>query len=309
MHKFKIHWPSALLALLMAVIVWYTVTGRERVETWVGVRLEIKGVPAGYVMLDGNNLPGRLEVRLRGPSGLIRNLTGQDIPLVLNLSQVDKGRNIIPLTRSDLPISGAFEVMEIRPPSIEVDIDVVEEKTVKVVPLASVTLPPGITKITYTLSPKEIKIKGPSSILKPITRVEALVNLPDKINTRQLSLNSYISLPTGVEATPANVAITANIEGRDKQIEITRNIVINSAPARPDMRPGLKLEPPVVKLTLGIPFDWDEKNRKLSEVQARVDLSDYAEIKDGQLLKVKTALPEEVTLLYITPTRVKLMLK
>ena len=305
MQKFKIHWPSALLALLMAMIIWYTVTGRERVETWVGVRLEVKGVPDGYVMLDGNNLPGKLEVRLRGPSGLIRNLTGQDIPLVLSLSNVDKGRNIIPLTRSDLPISGAFEVMEIRPPSIEVDVDTVEEKIVNVVALASSTLPPGITKISYTLEPPQITIKGPSNTLKPISKVEALVNLPDKINTRQLKLSSYISLPTGVESIPKAVAISASVEGEDKQITLERNIIINTKPNGP----SVKLEPAAVKLTLAVPFDWDEKNKKLNEVQAIVDLNDDDEIKNGQLLKVKTLLPKEVKRLDIEPSKVKAIVK
>ncbi len=251
MQKFKNHWPSALLAFLMAMIIWYTVTGRERVETWVGVRLEVKGVPDGYIMLDGNNLPGKLEVRLRGPSGLIRNLAGQDIPLVLSLSNVDKGRNIIPLTRSDLPISGAFEVMEIRPPSIEVDIDILEKKTVDVVALASATLPPGITKINYTLSPEQITIKGPSNVLKPINKVEALVNLPEKIDTRELKLSSYISLPMGVESTPESIAISATVEGEDKQISLERNVSIN---AKPDS-PNLTLDPPVVNLTLAVTFD------------------------------------------------------
>lgn len=305
MQKFKIHWPSALLALLMATIIWYTVTGRERVETWVGVRLEVKGVPDGYVMLDGNNLPGTLEVRLRGPSGLIRNLTGQDIPLVLSLSNVDKGRNIIPLNRSDLPISGAFEVMEIRPPSIEVDVDILEEKTVEIVPLTSVALPEGITKISYTPSPKEITIKGPSNLLKRINKVEALVNLPDKINTRHLKLNSYISMPPGIEATPSSVSISAEVDGEDKQISLERNVVIKTTLGRPK----IKLVPAGVKLTLSVPFDWDEKNKKLSEVQAFVDLDSYDEIKNGQLLKVKTSLPEEIKRIDIDPSKVKAVFK
>ena len=305
MQKFKNHWPSALLAFLMAMIIWYTVTGRERVETWVGVRLEVKGVPDGYIMLDGNNLPGKLEVRLRGPSGLIRNLAGQDIPLVLSLSNVDKGRNIIPLTRSDLPISGAFEVMEIRPPSIEVDIDILEKKTVDVVALASATLPPGITKINYTLSPEQITIKGPSNVLKPINKVEALVNLPEKIDTRELKLSSYISLPMGVESTPESIAISATVEGEDKRISLERNVSIN---AKPDS-PNLTLDPPAVNLTLAVPFDWNENNRNLNEVQAFVDLNDYDEIRNGQLLKVKISLPEEVKRIKIAPSRVKAVLQ
>ena len=61
------NWLYALMAFLMSVTLWYMVTGRERVETLVEVKLEFKGIPSGLVVREG--LTNKISVRIRGPRG------------------------------------------------------------------------------------------------------------------------------------------------------------------------------------------------------------------------------------------------
>lgn len=302
MQKVKIHWPSALLSIILALTVWYTVTGRERVETWINVRLEVKGVPDGFVLLNGNNLPGTLEVRLRGPSGLIRNLTGQDIPLVLSLAHVKKGDNILHLLGEDIPISGAFDVMEIRPPVVEIVVDSVIEKEVQVTAVSSSTLPPGITKISYTPKPDKITIKGPESVIGKINKINALVILPTEIEKSELILAPYIGLPPGVEASPTNVTVTAAIEGKPKEITLARAITIESKNKVPA---SLVTTPASVQVKLEIPFDWDARNIKPTDLTVRINLPDDIKKADGQTFNVTVTAPEQTKIIEVKPAKVK----
>ncbi len=304
MQKIKINWVAALLAFFLAVIVWYTVTGRERVETWVGVRLELKGLPNKYVLL--NNLPARLEIRLRGPSGLIRNLTGQDMPLVINLADVTKGKNIIPLSKTDMPFTGAFDVMEIRPSALEAEIDEVIEKQVSVTAVPTNKPPVGISKVAFVPEPGKIILKGPESTVYNIDKIKAQVTLPENISKREFSLPSYISLPAGTEAVPSAVKVNVTVEGKNKHVVLVRSIGTQHVPL-PDK---VSLNPNSVELKVEIPFGWEVDSEILKSLQAYVVLPDnFTDLDSKQILPVKVKVPKDVKLLEINPKNILLNTK
>lgn len=303
MKKIKIHWPSALLSVLLALTVWFTIAGRERVETWVNVRLELKDAPSGYVILNANTLPGSVEVRLRGPSGLIRNLTGQNIPMLLSLSSLEQGHNLIPLSGDDIPISGAFDIMEIRPSAIELNVDLQIEKDVELRARSAHTLPSGITKVELIPPQETIKLKGPQTVLEKINKVEALVSLPAIIHQKELNLPAYISLPQGVEAIPSNITIRVLMEGKPKTITMQRSVGLSGVDVIPS---NLSIKPPAVTLTVEIPFDWDEKNRQLQQVFALVQLPGGKIPEQSIELKVLAETPDNVKFISAEPKTVKI---
>ena len=303
--KIKIHWPSALLSILLALTVWFSIAGRERVETWMNVRLELKDVPDGYVLLNGNTLPGSVEVRLRGPSGLIRNLTGQNIPMLISLSGVEPGHNLITLTGSDIPISGAFDIMEIRPQALEVDVDVVIEKDVKLTARSTHTPPKGVTKLELIPTQSSIHLKGPKTLVDKINQVEALVSLPAEINQREMTLPSYISLPQGVEATPPQINVLIKAEGQPQTINVQRSVSVDKLELIP---PNLSIKPTSVTITLNIPFDWNEKNPALQQVLATVELPENAAPDKPTRLAVKVSTPEQIKFIEVEPKSVTVKL-
>lgn len=299
MQKIKINWTAAIVAFLLAVIVWYAVTGRERVETWVSVRLELKGLPEKFALL--NSLPSRLELRLSGPSGLLSNLSSQDTPYVLNLSDVSKGKNIIPLAKSDMPFSGAFDVMEIKPAVLELDVDEVVEKTVPISVALGNKPGPGIKKVELVPREKEVVVKGAESLLHDINKIKAYVALPEEIKEQNFTLFSYLSLPPGTEGTPAKVDVDVTVEGQPKPVTLTREVVIKARflPA------NVFAEPDTVEVKVEIPFTWQADDSKLEEVQAYVLASDETEQKKYRL-PVKTVIPEGVKLIRVKPEKITL---
>lgn len=302
--KIKIHWPSAMLSVLLALTVWFTVAGRERVEAWINVHVEIKDVPSNYIIMNGNKLPSTVEVRLRGPSGLIRNLTGQNIPMLLSLSSLEPGHNLIPLNGDNIPISGAFDILEIRPAAIEVDVDLYAEKEVELTAKSTHSLPSGITRIELIPPHKTIRLKGPQMILDKIDKVEALISLPSAVHQRELLLPSFINLPQGVTATPQDIVIKALVEGKPKKITVQRSVRISDVSA---ITSDLSIKPKTVNVTVQIPFDWDEKKQQLNQIFAIVEAPKSGfSTKKAKNMKVSVQVPDEVKLVSVEPRTVKI---
>ncbi|MDE7063916.1 MAG: YbbR-like domain-containing protein, partial [Desulfovibrionaceae bacterium] len=93
------NWLILALAFLSALLMWYTVTVRDRLEVQLEVRLDYRGVPENMVVVDG--LINKMSIRLRGPEALVRSITPQNLNQVVNLSKLKKGTNVIPLTPAE----------------------------------------------------------------------------------------------------------------------------------------------------------------------------------------------------------------
>ena len=65
----NIRWKDLGVAFVLAVILWYGVSGSEKLETQVDVRLEYKGAPQGLVIREG--LINKVEVRVRASASEI----------------------------------------------------------------------------------------------------------------------------------------------------------------------------------------------------------------------------------------------
>ena len=300
-NKFKIHWPSALLSLLLALTVCFAISGRERVETWIQVRLEIKDVPKGYVLLNANNLPSTVEVRLRGPSGLIRNLAVQNMPLLVSLSHIKPGSNLIKLSEDDIPLSGAFDIMEISPNALEIDVDQIVEKEVELTGRHTRPLPAGINKIELELPQNTILLTGPRGLLEKLDKAEALVSLPASILKQEMVLPAHIILPQGLKSMPAQLDIRVIAEGDPKEMVIQRRVNLEAENTASDR---LQIDPEAVTITLQVPFYWDEKNPALNQVQAAVKLTDKDLAQKSIVKAVEITLPEGIKVLSVKPAKV-----
>ena len=302
--KIKIHWPSALLSVLLALTIWFTVAGRERVEAWINVHVEIKDVASNYIIMNGNKLPSTVEVRLRGPSGLIRNLTGQNIPMLLSLSSLKLGHNLVPLNGDNIPISGAFDILEIRPAMIEVNVDLLGEKEVELTAKSSHSLPSGITRIELIPPQETIRLNGPQTILDKIDKVEALISLPSSVHQRELALPAFINLPQGVTATPQDIVVKALVEGKPKKITVQRSVKFSDVNA---VSSDISVKPKTVNVTVQIPFDWDEKKQQLNQIFAMVEVPKGGfTTKKAKTMRVSVQTPDEVKFVSVEPRTVKI---
>ncbi len=199
-------WKIAVLAILMSILTWYLVTGRDLVETWVEFPLEIVNPPQGMIIRSG--MISKVSARIRGPKGLIRNLDTKKTAYSLDTSGLTVGINPIAISADKLSLGSALEVVEVNPSVIKLDVDMYVKKQVEVIPRWKGELDRDYTLESKVADPAEITLRGPASILKKVTQVRTQTITLDSDTPQNWKGDVPLELPDEVEATPGTVSVS-----------------------------------------------------------------------------------------------------
>jgi YbbR domain-containing protein len=282
----------------MAVFTWYLVTGRDLVETWVDFPLEITNPPDGMIIRGG--MVSHISARLRGPKGLIRNLETKKLAYSLDTGKLKVGDNAINVSAAHLSLAGAIEVMEIRPSSLNLSVDMFVDKKVDVSVKHKGSLPSDYKLLDTSAEPSQVTLRGPASILKKI----------DKVQTRTLSLAEHspedfsgeipLDLPKEVESSPAVVKVILDFVVKKEKMWV--KVPINFlAPEGVDIDASQNY----VRLLVEAPKPFFRKSNFRDEIEASVDLNDAAA---GDIIKnekknypISISLPDGCTVAEMKP--------
>lgn len=293
----KFNRQIALVAVLLAISLWYAVVGREKVESWVEVPLEIKGLPSQYIL--SASPPDLLRVRVRGPEGLMRSLDRRKLQYTLDLTTVGRGNNTITLPPEDMPFSGAFDILEISPPVLEFFVDVLSSRKAVINPKLRDTLPRGLRMAEMESSPHNVTLNGPESIVSQLTSVNATVAMPPDITQNTFLAQARVITPPGVQAQPAEVSIRVDINGTRKVLALQVPVVVQGA-----LPENSSLDPEVVQVQLDVPLAWTSGGPELRNLSATVEVK--TDMKESTNLRVQLNAPEGSKIIKITPARVTL---
>jgi YbbR-like protein len=158
-----------LLSVVLAIFLWAVVVGEQKVEVTMNIPLEIKGLPRGLVMI--NEPTDTLEVRVRGPKTLVSTLSPSEMVLEGLPKNFVEGENLIPIRPEMVHVPRGIEVVDITPHRIRVVLDTIVEREVEVSPRVEGALPSGYVVKRVTSSPPRIRMTGPRSYLRRLTRI------------------------------------------------------------------------------------------------------------------------------------------
>ena len=290
-----IRWGYLLVAFCLSITLWYTVTVRDKVESWTDVQLVFKGAPENLVISDG--LINKLAVRVRAARGLSRSLIGRESTVVVDLSAITRGSNAIAITRDMLPFNAAYEVIEISPSRIQVVADITATHEIELETGFSGKLPTDMFVASVSVTPPAITVSGADRLVSNITRVRVPVALGQDMSVGRTSMTVAVPAPTNVTVAPPQVTVDLDIGIRVRRIRLTR--VVTSGVA-----PGEAVEIPSAKVTIvaDIPETIAKNQDRLADIVAYVTLSDAA--LDTRTAPVSVTLPEYATLISVTPAEV-----
>ena len=291
------NWQVALVAVLLSASLWYAVVGREKVESWVEVPLEIKGLSGEYIL--SSSPPESIRVRVRGPEGLMRSLDRNRLQYTLDLSKATKGDNVMALLPEDMPFSGAFEVLEISPPVLDFFVDALSSGKALVNPTLHDPLPRGLRLAEMQASPHTVVLTGPGSIISQLASVNATINMPPEITTNNLKIQARIATPPGVQAQPAEVSVELTIKGSRKVLSLQVPVV-----AQGTLPENSSIDPEVLRVQLDVPLSWTLDGNELRGLAATVEVDE--KMSKSLNLPVHLNIPENAKLINITPNKVML---
>ncbi|WP_419788330.1 YbbR-like domain-containing protein [Pseudodesulfovibrio sp.] len=211
------NWQTVLLAVAMAVFTWFLVTGREVVETWVDMPVVMTNPPEGMIIEEG--LVDKIQVRLRGPKGLVGNLANQPLTYSLDVSHLRLGNQVMEIDADKLPLPPTYEIIEVKPNRLKLFVDRRTTKTVPLSPAWAGKLNPDYKLLDVVASPDTVEIRGPETRIGKINQVSVVLkeDFPDDA-PKSFVADVPVGVPDEIEASPGQVRVEAFFGPKTREI-------------------------------------------------------------------------------------------
>jgi len=164
--------PAKLLALAIALVVWFALSGqrRERIsERSYRIPLSLVNIPARTMV--ASPLPDAVDVRVRGAFTALRQLEPEKLEAVIDLLNARPGERVYRLAPEDINVPPEVEIIALSPPEISVVLDRIGERFLPIVPALSGEPAAGSQIVDATVDPRIARVVGPATALAKMTGV------------------------------------------------------------------------------------------------------------------------------------------
>lgn len=297
----RTNWQYLTLAFALALFSWYLVSGREKVDAWIQVPVEMVNMPQGYVVRQG--MVNRIEVRVRGPRPMVRTIDMRNAFYPLDLAELQVGLNQIDFENRNLNLSRAIEVVEIVPSRAELLVDRLMTKIVLVRKNVLVELDDDFELRRYEVRPPEVTLRGPQEMVGPVEELETQPVKVEDSQPGQMVVTVGLILPAEVEASPSRVVVQLDYGEKRTEVSLEREIH-----AQRPTGMTMSLEPTAIRLTLSVPVSL-ARDPGFKE-QVKVVAAPLGELPAGEHeVGYRVELPSGVTLTGSEPEWVRVALE
>lgn len=307
MRRFTAYIRTFLLALVLGVSVWVSaVTGADPDE----VRIYPDPIPLEKIGLDPSliitsKVPASVEITLRAPKSVWEQLTAQEnsVQATLDLSGLSAGEHTLEIQNRVL--AAPYQIVLADPGTVTVTLE----------PLATQTLPinislSGLPAIGYqagdvNITPTEVAISGPESLVNQATRARVLINLDgireaiDQSNIIQI-VDENNTVIQGLTITPENARVTVPVSQQGGFRDVAVKVVVQGVQEAGYRVENISVFPLVVTVFASDP----ELVNALPGVVETLPL-DLQDANEDITTRLALNLPENVTLVGAQTVEVK----
>src|SRR5215469_8004651 len=162
------NWHLKIVSLVLAVMLWMAVANRASSEIGLEVPLEYRNIP--HELEITGDMTNTVQVRLRGSSSLIKDITAKDVSTTIDLGKMTSGEKIVPLSPQNVQAPFGAEVIRVNPSSVRFNLERTITKTIPVMPTIS-QLTDGYEIGKVEVSPPQVQIEGPESRVNTLNSI------------------------------------------------------------------------------------------------------------------------------------------
>ena len=211
-HWFTHNWILKAFSLILALMLWMTVARETSSEIGIEVPLEYRNIPPQLEITgDATNM---VEVRIRGSSNLIREVSPRDVSTTIDLGGLKPGERIISLTSQNVQVPFGAEVIRVNPPRVRLNLERTVSRVLPIVPTLQGQPADGFQVDKVLLNPNSVQVEGPES----------------RVNT----FDSIPTAPVQIEGSHSEVVQTADLDLPDPQLRVQRPSTVE---VRVEIRP------------------------------------------------------------------------
>ncbi len=227
-------WLPSLIALVLAIILWYNVGGERRVDTSVMIPVEVINLPRELVI--SNQFKKQIEVTVNGPRSLILELESSQITRQIDLSKATPGTRVVTNDVDSINFPRGIDVLRIQPSSIILSLDKLVKRTFPINPVTTGDPMVGYILKRLKMEPEVISITGPETVLSQYdvlrTKVINIAGLNRSIQT-QVPLDLEPAIVDLIGETTVTADIIIGLETVQKEYQLPLKAPPNSAEGTP----------------------------------------------------------------------------
>src|SRR5437667_3402081 len=160
-HWITHNWYLKIISLMLAVMLWMAVANEASSEIGLEVPLEYRNIPPQLEIT--GDMTNTVQVRLRGSSNVITDITAKDIATTIDLTNMKTGEKIVALSPQNVQAPFGAEVIRVNPSSIRFSLERTIVKTVPIVPKIVGQPADGYEVGRVSVSPGTVEVEGPES--------------------------------------------------------------------------------------------------------------------------------------------------
>ena len=164
------NWFLKIVALGLATLLWVTIASESTSEIGIEVPLEYRNIPENSEIV--GNSANTVEVRLRGPSRLIRDIQPQDISSTIDLTRITPGEKIIPLSPQSIRAPFGIEVVGVTPSRVRISVEPTITKVLPVIAVIAGKPAEGFRVAGTSVVPEMVEARGPAPRMAPLERIQ-----------------------------------------------------------------------------------------------------------------------------------------
>jgi YbbR domain-containing protein len=292
------HKALKLLSVLLALALWFAVSGEERTETTLSLALELVNTPPSLVIT--SEVPPSLQVRVTGPRSIINKLSQTRLSQTIDLAGYKSGHHPYFFGPNSFSFPRGVQVTRISPNPIHLVLATSMTRTLSIKPVLEGSPPEGYEVLETKSRPEKVVVKGPASELQDL---KYLSTLP--IDVSNLTEHTVISTDLDFKnlhlALKDQVPVLAEVSIKAKPLTRTfSGIPVEAVPGPAHLRP--------TQVTLTLNGPWPQvKNLKAADLKATVDTKNLS--PGRHRLNVSVNLPKGLSLVQVRPAALTVMVE
>ena len=161
-----------LLSLLLALALWFAVSGEERTETTLNMALELVNLHQSLMVT--SEVPPSIQVRVIGPRSIITGLSQTRLTETLDLAGYKIGRHTFYLGPNSFNFPRGVQVIRIQPNPINLTLAATMTQTLPIKPVLENNPPEGYQVLSAQTRPAQVIVKGPYPELAELNFIPTL---------------------------------------------------------------------------------------------------------------------------------------
>ncbi|MCD6454654.1 MAG: YbbR-like domain-containing protein [Candidatus Aminicenantes bacterium] len=213
------NFPLKLLSFLFALLLWIVVSGEKKamVEIMVNTRIGFQNLPKNLEVVDYS--PKQVNIRLKVQKNQIFLVDSRSVSLMVDLSSVKEGEEILPLKKNMVILPVPAEVIKITPSFVKVKLGAIERKQVRIKPILIGSPPDWMVFEGYQINPKYAIISG---IKESISKISSVYTEPFNLKEAKLDETFKVKIvpPQGAVSLiePEDGIVLLSFKGREKTV-------------------------------------------------------------------------------------------